>query len=451
MEKKIKYLMLLVVIIIIILIIILVLLKKLEKKENLNSIDDEIYYSGEDIHFRSNIEKVTSKYEYFDTITCVEKYINTLNSLNTANYDENRNEVKETIEIYKENFYDLLDSKYKKQYNLTIENLDSKFSKYYKNLYFNVESMYVLDSEEEVAVYFVYGNLVDKDSKKTEEYGFVITRNTQNLTFSVLPYDYMKDKGYEEDKLGTLDLTELKGITVEQNEGNGYTSNAYDDEYISNYYFKVYKENLQYNTKGIYSKLSEEYKQKRFATLNEYEKYINSNFSELVKCNLNQYNMVENEDETKYICKDQFNNYYIFDEKNVGEYTILLDSYTTLDNEYAEKYNKATNEEKVSMNISKFFQMINCKDYNAAYKLLGENYKNNAFKTQSDFEKFIKSNLYSYNSVTLLSYSDKISGVYTYTVEIANMENRSDKIIKMNIVMELKEGTEFELSFQIID
>ena len=452
MEKKIKYLIIFVFIMILILIGILICVKFLTNEKSINYINEEEEYSSDqDTYFRNNVEKATSKYEYFDTVACIQKYLELLNKINISNYEGNRNQIGETIDLYKEDLYNMLDNKYKKQYNLTLNNIDNRFSKYYKDLYFDVQNMYVVDIEEENSIYIVYGNLVEKDKKTISTFGFIVIRNMQNLTFSIFPYDYMEDKGYKEEKLNSIDMSELKSIEVSKNESNSYISDAYDEEYISNYYFNQYKNNLQYNIKENYDNLNSEYKQIRFPTLKSYQDYVENNFSDLIKCNLKQYSVEENSEYTRYICKDQFNNYYIFNEKEIGKCTILLDTYTSLDKEYSDKYSKANNQEKVSMNISKFFQMLNAKDYSSAYKLLSTDYKNNLFKTQNDFEKYIKEKLYSYNSVVFLTFSDKISGVYTYSVEISNAENDSDKKVKMNIIMVLKENMKYELSFQMID
>ena len=42
------------------------------------------------------------------------------------------------------------------------------------------------------------------------------------------------------------------------------------------------------------------------------------------------------------------------------------------------------------MNVDKFFQMINRKDYKTSYKCLADSYKNNYFKTENDFANFVK-------------------------------------------------------------
>lgn len=452
MEKKVKLLMIIITIIIVIIIGILIYLLNTQNGNNSISIGkEEIYYSDQDTHFRNEVEKVTSKYDFFDTEVCIKKYITSLQKLDKNLYERESSSVNDTINIYKEELYNLLDTDYIKQNKLTIQNIDKKLSNYYTNLNFQIRSMYVLDAEEELAIYFVYGNLISTNNNKIENYGFIVKRDTQNLKFSIIPYDYMIDNGYEETLLESKNLDSIKKYSINENDNNYYTSNAYDDGYISNYYFNMYKENLQFNVENIYNSMEKEYREKRFGTLQNYKEYVTKNYKELLKCNLNQY-VTETEDNfTNYICKDQLGNYYIFKETNIGEYTLTLDTYTLKQDKFNEKYKTATNNEKVGMNISEFFQMINAKDYKSAYSVLSSSFKEKNFKNQDSFEQYIRTKLYLYNDINLVNFSDKISGVFTYYIEVSNKENKNDAKIKMNIIMQLLEDTEYQLSFEIID
>ena len=406
MEKKVKLLMIIITIIIVIIIGILIYLLNTQNANNSISIGkEEIYYSDQDTHFRNEVEKVTSKYDFFDTEVCIKKYITSLQKLDKNLYERESSSVNDTINIYK----------------------------------------------EELAIYFVYGNLISTNNNKIENYGFIVKRDTQNLKFSIIPYDYMIDNGYEETLLESKNLDSIKKYSINENDNNYYTSNAYDDGYISNYYFNMYKENLQFNVENIYNSMEKEYREKRFGTLQNYKEYVTKNYKELLKCNLNQY-VTETEDNfTNYICKDQLGNYYIFKETNIGEYTLTLDTYTLKQDKFNEKYKTATNNEKVGMNISEFFQMINAKDYKSAYSVLSSSFKEKNFKNQDSFEQYIRTKLYLYNDINLVNFSDKISGVFTYYIEVSNKENKNDAKIKMNIIMQLLEDTEYQLSFEIID
>ena len=63
----------------------------------------------------------------------------------------------------------------------------------------------------------------------------------------------------------------------------------------------------------------------------------------------------------------------------------------------------------------------------------------------------MKAKLYSYNKPEYLNFSNEISGVYTYYIEVSDKENKDNKKIKMNIVMQLLEGTDYRLSFLILN
>ena len=76
MEKKLKLLIIIILVIIIIIIGILIyLLNTLKDNGQVIFSDEEVYYTDQDTHFRSEVEKVTSKYDFFDTRACIKKYI----------------------------------------------------------------------------------------------------------------------------------------------------------------------------------------------------------------------------------------------------------------------------------------------------------------------------------------------------------------------------------------
>ena len=92
--------------------------------------------------------------------------------------------------------------------------------------------------------------------------------------------------------------------------------------------------------------------------------------------------------------------------------------------------------------------MINAKDYKAAYSVLNDEFKNNYFKTEKDFENYMKQKVFLYNDVEYVKYQDEISSIYKYDVTIKNRLDNSQEF-DFSIIMQLKEGTDFVMSFSI--
>ncbi len=99
-------------------------------------------------------------------------------------------------------------------------------------------------------------------------------------------------------------------------------------------------------------------------------------------------------------------------------YTVIIDTYTIDIPEFLDKYNKGTPQEKVLLNLNKFMQSINNKDYKFAYSLLADGFKQNNFQTLDKFEGYIKTNFFDKNTFDYKKFGDSANTYYTYEVEI---------------------------------
>ena len=79
------------------------------------------------------------------------------------------------------------------------------------------------------------------------------------------------------------------------------------------------------------------------------------------------------------------------------DYDALLDNYTIESQEYIDKYNSLTDEQKVNVSVAKVLKMINTADYTNLYNIVDETYKQNNFPNQEIFENYIKNNFFRYN------------------------------------------------------
>ena len=453
MNKNIKIIMITIFICIIILAVLLGILLKMQDKEKKQE-QEEIKVSSTDkyVSYYDKLTEIEEKYEFFDMQICINNYINTLKSLNSklyANYaedEESKNELKEYIEEQQEVLYNLLGDEYIKQFNITVQNINNNFSKYYEINIFNIENMRGIDIDNNLSIYVIDGQIM-YNNNKTENYQFIVKKDSANLTFAIYPYEYINKTGSLEKAIEEIKAS--KQETIENKNHNLYYSQAYDDEYICKYYFNIIKNNIILNPEYIYNKLDKNYKEIRFKTLQDFENYIKEKQIKELYIQLKQYLVQENDDGTiSYVCKDQYGDLYIFKQKTINNYTLTLDTYTLEQPKFNEEYEKATNQKKVMMNIDKFFQMINAKDYKAAYSVLNDEFKNNYFKTEKDFENYMKQKVFLYNDVEYVKYQDEISSIYKYDVTIKNRLDNSQEF-DFSIIMQLKEGTDFVMSFSI--
>lgn len=213
-------------------------------------------------------------------------------------------------------------------------------------------------------------------------------------------------------------------------------------------YFNDYKTYALTNPEQAYELLDKDYREKRFKNLEEYKTYISNNEEKINNDTLKNYQIEVDDEKTRYICIDLYGNYYIFCEKSVMDYSVLLDAYTIDQPEFIEKYDSANVQEKVVLNIEKIVQAHNMQDYSYIYSKLADSFKNNKYKTQAEFENYIKGALYNNIDVEYKNFSNE-GETYIYDIEIKNRDNEEDKVINMQIIMQLKEDRDFVMSFSI--
>ena len=98
--------------------------------------------------------------------------------------------------------------------------------------------------------------------------------------------------------------------------------------------------------------------------------------------------------------------------------------------------------------MHKVFEAINAGDYKYVYSKLDDTFKQNNYAQLSNFEQYVKNNLYVNNIVGYKDYQ-KNGEVYVYNIQLTDATGVNSKIIKMKVVMALQQGTDFVLSFSI--
>lgn len=131
-------------------------------------------------------------------------------------------------------------------------------------------------------------------------------------------------------------------------------------------------------------------------------------------------------------------------------YTVKLDTYT-LDNEkFNEKYNSSNAQYKVMMNVDKVRQMMNARDYRTMFNYLDEKFRTTYFENNVDkFEEYMKKHFSSHYNFEFGDYSED-SGISIQEVTIRDMNEKNSGDISERFYMQLKDGTDFVMSFNVI-
>ena len=451
MSNKLKKIIkIIIVILIIILIGVLILIGKVNKKNN----SDVIEYENE-IEINDILEKEKTRSNYYTVKNIVEKYYSSLCNLNKKvedvlifEYDEEVEHIEEEtaqeIQITKDKIYNFFDENYIKDTNLNINSLQEKLGNY-NNLYVLIEDMYVREIATNLKTYFVFGTIVEKTASLGEKFELMIAIDSKNFTFNIYTSDYInKYNLYELSKEANFNEDVFCLTGIENRKYNKYENKAVNNEEHAKNLLENFTQSIKYNNiEYSYSRLNEEYKIKKFKDFSDYEKYIERNKNNITKAYLNYYKSNKQEGFTQYICVDKSERYYIFNEAATMDYNLILDNYTIDIQEFVDKYNNSSEKDKVLLNVQKVIAATKDGDYKYVYSKLDNGFKSANLQTQEKFEKFIKEK---YNEKDIIEFTtyEKINNTHVYLLEITKSNGNKTKA---QIVMQLKDGTDFVMSF----
>ena len=438
--KYLKYFILVVVVIIIIIITILLIMNKDTYIET-----DEVEETELNIETNQKVSVTENRNNYYLVKKIVEDYYNDLMQFNISEddimlfgddaSDSLQDILEEERKASKNKVYNYLDKNYIQKNSISIDNIQSKLGNY-NDVVVLIDNIYY--ANDQVRVYFVNGNVVEKSSLKKSQFSIMVSTDTQNTAFEIYPngYDYKIELGKE------LKIDKKEIINTKY---NNYTYNIINDETYSKDIFDDYKNRLMYDVEGSFNRLDEEYRKAKFTNLEEYKKYVKDNYTKLINSNLSSYQVTN----TQVLCIDRNNKSYIFKITAPMQYSLILDTYTIDIPEFTTKYNGANDKEKVILNINKFMLALNDKDYKYAYNILANSFKQKNFPTFESFEKYAKSNFFDQNKFDYLEFGDEAGTYYTYKVSITDATGKNNKSITKTFIMKLNEGTKFETSFNI--
>lgn len=434
--KKIKKYIIIVICLIIILLIATIGLRK-NNSGNQLFISEDIQESEDDREYDDSIQIS----DYFIIKSCVQGYVDALDKTNSVYYVTQENgEQTYDSKLQKQTIYSFLSSSYINTNNITENNIDS-FIKVTneKFRFYPIEIKKMNDTE--VRTFKVAGVIQNLEYKNANREFFIVNVDYSNNTFSI---QQLGEKEYE--KYNKSNDTEKN---INNNGNNVFYNSNIDVQKISVEYLNLYKFLTLADPQITFNMMTEEYRNKRFGTLDNYKQYIKDNYEEIVGIYANKYLTNNTEQTIQYVIKDQYENLYIFDVESTMDYTIKLDTYTLDEEKFKTTYNSSDEGQRVQMNIDKFFDMINRQDYRTPYKCLDNTFKKKNFNNEKLFENYVKSKLFKYNKYSVKELKSVGSNTYACRMNISDKTTEDGASVQMTVIMKLLEGTDFTMSFSM--
>ena len=449
MEKKFKVLKILIMIIFIIICILAICYFLISKKTDNNSqnIKNNTPTDTTPIEVQKDIQEVKARDIYYIIKNVSKRYFEYVNEYNTDSYySKVEGEVQYTDEDKKalyEIIYKLLDDSYIKKNNVTDKEISNILSKYKNADDFDIKKMYYNDEDENNTIFYLDISLM-KENKSIGKKEVIVGRlDRKNGLFGIIPVQLDTDKILQNNlKVSTEE--------IEKNTYNQYQFKNIDDIQMVDDLLVKYKNAVLYNRKEGYELLDKDYREKRFGDYNTFSKYVENNIKEISSMTFTKYLVNTGDDYKEYVCKDQYENLYIFHEKAVMDCTVKLDTYTLDNDTFNEKYNSSSTQYKVMMNIDKVRQMMNARDYRTMFNYLDETFRTTYFENDEDkFEEYMRYQFSSHYTFEFGEYSEE-TGISIQEVTMKDMNENNNGDIGERFYMQLNEGTDFVMSFNVI-
>jgi len=432
------------VVIVVFILLIAIVLNSKKKSNDVQETDPEAQYDDDRIDYsRVGKEKVADNMNFYTIAECVQQYIDVanINNENYYGYDDDANYIKVIEEKdIKQRVYNMLSEKYKTENEINVDNVFDYIDKIEENLIFIPVEIYQLKGENSNK-YIVYGFVEDTLYNYKKDLYLFVNQDDKNSTFSIEPILNRREEDIENIEINN------ENELIESNGDNEYSNAELSDIYIVKQYFNRYKSMSLAKPNLAYEYLNKGYRERRFKNYSGFNNYIEDNREKIYKTDIEKYLTNIDGTDVSYVCLDQDKRYYIFNEKNGVDFEVILDTYTLDTKDFLKKYQSADNKTKSGMNIQRFFEALNNKDYDYAYERLADSFKNNYFNGKDSFKKFVEQHLFENNYITFNSYNEEGDLSVFQITNSDSKENVNSK--NMTIVVKLEETTDYVLSFNI--
>lgn len=446
--KKIKILLIILLIIIVSLVISLYLINRInEDNQETNHIKnilenqvEEIYVQEENQDIIGEVKEnsVITDQDYITLQKNVSNFLSVINK-NSSTYYNRDGEKVITDEEIANRMINLLSTVYIQKNNITTRNINQYIYNIDKGALFiptKINKFYELDR---VNSFVIQGLVEDVEYNPIIEIMIILNMDTTNNTFSIEILNSQQDIN---------SIVPEKIDKIDKNDMNVYTYSKLTEENIIREIINLYKRTVLGYPEYFYNNyLNADYRNIKFNSLNEFKNYIQKNKILIGQINIKQYKKIEEDNLITYIVKDQYDNTSIISYNTIIEYKMYLDNYTVELDSFKEEYEQANDATKIAIQIGKFKQMLNSKDYSAIYNKLNPVFKQNNFSTISKLEAYLRENTYEINSINIEDAEEK-EDYYVCICTLKNQKNQQETK-QINIIIKLIDSNNFELSFSM--
>ena len=440
MDKMKKYIIISIIIVVVLIIAIVLILMNQRKAE-----DDMSANDIQKVVTSSSYMDVTDKSMFYQMENCLKTYYEYL-GINDYTEENDESAMDDSFaqehnirsEQDKNNaILNLLDYKYKESNSIDENNVSEFVNPIDIDKYSYRAVKQKVATGVDTTTFYIEGEILDKDTYEIiSQVYYIVYIDYNNSAFSVYPLESATDN---------LDQY-IDDVAIERNNNNYVGTSRVSDEDMAFKYFSDFKNSALKKTDYAFNLLDSQYRETRFENdKSQFDKYIDNNIDELRGLIITQYSVNNYRDYTEYVCKDKYENLYIFKVTDFTEYTVTLDTYTIITDSFKNTYDGTNDQGKVMLNADKWIQMINNRDYTTAYKMLDETFRNNNFGSVDNFENYMRQNYGEHYKVEFGDFSNQGN---TYIQELTlNTISGSGNTIEMSIIMRLNENYGFTMSF----
>ena len=442
MDKIKRYIIISIIVVVIIIITVILLLIYQRKSEEEKSANDV-----QKIVTSTTFMDVTDKDTFYQTEDCIEEYYKYLN-INDYTQEEYIPGTEQPFAQQKginneedkvNAILNLLSSGYKENNDLNVDNVENFINPINTDEEFYRAVSQKIAAGAETSTIYVEGEILNRNTYEvSSQVYYIVYIDYATSSFSIYPLS---------EKIDNLDQY-INDVKIDRNNNNYVGTVKLTDEDMAFKYFSNFKNSAMKKTEYAFNKLDEQYRQNRFENnKSQFDSYIDKNANELRGLTISRYSVNTYDDYTEYVCMDKYENYYIFKVTDFTEYTVTLDTYTIISDNFKSAYDKADVQGRTMLNSDKWIQMLNNRDYTSAYNVLDETFRNNNFGSVDNFENYMRQNYGEHYDVEFGDFSNE-GNTYIQPLTLTPISG-SEEIKEITIIMRLSDNYGFTMSFVI--